>query len=70
MNIKQVRLSGTEGSGYNQFAQIVGENDKYYHVSLQVVETLDRHIRAFSKKTLKCVSNGSAFTNRCKIIEL
>ena len=69
MDIKQVRLSGTEGSVYNQFAQIVGENDKYYHVSLQVTETLDRHVRAFSKKTLKCVSNGSDFTSRCRIIE-
>jgi hypothetical protein len=66
---KQVRLSGTQNTNYNQFAQLVGETNKFYVISLQEKETLYRHNRCFSKKTLKCVSNGSEFTKRCKIIE-
>lgn len=67
---KQVKLIGTEGTNTNQFAQIISETDKFYHVSLQDKLTLERHTRAFSKRTLKCVSNTSEFTKNLRISSL
>tara|TARA_R110000822_G_scaffold309281_2_gene438504 strand:+ start:143 stop:355 length:213 start_codon:yes stop_codon:yes gene_type:complete len=65
-NTKRVRLTGN--SNYNNICSIVRETKAYFILSLQNVETLERHDRAFSKKTLKCRSNTSEFTKNCKII--
>lgn len=65
--MKRVILNGTENTNYNKYACIKKESDKFYFVSIQDKETLERHVRAFSKKTLKCVSNSSNFTKNCSI---
>jgi len=64
---KQIKLEGTENTTYNQFAQLVSESNKFYFVSIQDKETLYRHTRAFSKKTLKCFNNTSEFTKNLRI---
>jgi|APGre2960657404_1045060.scaffolds.fasta_scaffold341106_2 hypothetical protein len=64
----QIKLNGTIGTNYNQFAQIVKESNKFYFVSIQDKITLDRITRAFSKKTLKCFNNTSDFCKGLSIV--
>lgn len=67
MATKRLILSGTDGTESNKYAYVQKESDKFFFVSIQDKITLERHTRAFSKKTLKCVSNTSNFTKRLKI---
>jgi hypothetical protein len=66
---KQVKLNFPYffDCNFNKYARIESETDKYYFISIQRNDTLERFTRAFSKKTLKCFNNTSKFTKSCFI---